>query len=117
MIRIDTSLVSTELLVLDKNCASVSGLTAADFTILEDGQPQTVGHFQLGSNANVPRTIVLIIDYSWSQLPYLKSSIAAAQLLVDKLGPNDRMAIVTDDVELLLDFTDDKQKLKTKLQS
>ncbi len=117
VVRIDTSLVSTELLVLDKNGASVSGLTAADFTIVEDGQPQTVGHFQLGSNANVPRTIVLIIDYSGSQVPYLKSSIAAAQLLVDKLGPNDRMAIVTDDVELLLDFTDDKQKLKTKLQS
>lgn len=64
VIRIDTSLVSTELLVLDKNGANVSGLTAADFTILEDGQPQTVGHFQLGSNANVPRTIVLIkIDF------------------------------------------------------
>lgn len=52
---------------------------------------------------NVPRTIVLIIDYSGSQLPFIKNSVAAAKVLVDKLGPKDLMAIVTDDVELLLD--------------
>ena len=117
VIRIETSLVSSELLVLDKQGNHVPGLTADDFMIREDGRSETVGHFQLGSNANIPRTIVLIIDYSGSQLPYLRSSLTAAQLLVDKLGPNDRMAIVTDDVELLLDFTNDKTKLKTKLES
>src|SRR5262245_42524884 len=35
--------------------------------------------------------------------------------MVDKLGPDDVMAIVTDDVELLVDFTNDKQKLKKNL--
>jgi VWFA-related protein len=117
VIRIDTSLVSCELLVLDSRGNHVAGLTKDDFIIREESQPETVGHFLLGSNANVPRTIVLVIDYSGSQLPYLRSSISAAQLLVDKLGPNDRMAIVTDDVELLIDFTGDKKKLKEKLES
>jgi len=115
IIRIDTSLVSCELLVVDREGKSVAGLTAADFTIAEDNTSQTVGHFLTGDNLSVPRTIVLIFDYSGSQLPYLKNSVNAAKVLVDKLGPNDMMAIVTDDVELLQDFTSDKKKLKGKL--
>ncbi|MDX6712637.1 MAG: hypothetical protein QOH96_3653, partial [Blastocatellia bacterium] len=34
-----------------------------------------------------------------------------------KLGPLDRMAIVTDDIELLVDFTNDKGNLKKRLDS
>lgn len=117
VIRIDTSLVSSELLVVDERGNSVPGLTAEDFSVIEDGAPQTVGHFLKGDNANVPRTIVLIIDYSGSQQPYLKNSVNAAKVLVDKLGPKDLMAIVTDDVELIIDFTADKKKLKNKLDS
>ena len=115
VIRIDTSLVSCELLVVDRQGKSVAGLTAADFSITEDDAPQTVGHFLTGDNVNIPRTIVLIIDYSGSQLPYLKNSVNAAKVLVDKLGPKDLMAIVTDDVEMIQDFTADKKKLKGKL--
>ena len=37
--------------------------------------------------------------------------------MVDKLAPLDLMAIVTDDVDLLIDFTNDKNKLKKKLES
>jgi len=117
VIRIDTSLVTCELLVLDQHGKNVAGLTANDFSIAEDNTSQTVGHFLLGDNINVPRTIVLIIDYSGSQLPYLENSVAAAKVLVDKLGPKDLMAIVTDDVELIQDFTTDKKKLKKKLDS
>lgn len=115
VIRIETSLVSCDLLVLDQKGNVVPGLTAADFSINEDDTPQTVGHFFTGDNVNIPRTIVLIFDYSGSQLPFLKNSVSAAKVLVDKLGPNDVMAIVTDDVELFQDFTTDKKKLKGKL--
>ena len=61
VIRIDTSLVSSDLLVLDRKGNSVAGLTAADFVIAEDGVPQSVGHFFNGDNVNVPRTIVLLM--------------------------------------------------------
>jgi len=115
VITIDTSLVSCELLVLDKQGNAVTGLTANDFFVAEDDTPQKVEHFFNGDNASVARTIVLIIDYSGSQFPYLNNSVAAAHIMVDKLGPKDRMAIVTDDVELLVDFTDDKKKLKDGL--
>ena len=115
VIRIDTSLVTCELLVLDQRGNSVTGLTADDFSIAEDGASQRVGLFLKGDNVDLPRTIVLIIDYSGSQLPYLKTSVKAAKVLVDKLAPRDQMAIVTDDVELIQDFTADKKKLKRKL--
>jgi len=117
VIRTDISLVSSDLLVLDQKGNTVTGLTAADFVIAEDGVPQTVGHFFNGDNVAVPRTIVLIIDYSGSQLAYLYNSVKAAKVLVDKLGPRDLMAIVTDDVDLLVDFTSDKKQLKDKLDT
>lgn len=117
VITIETSLVVSELLVLDKQGRPVQGLKQSDFLITEEGTPQQVGHFLLGDNRSLPRSIVLIIDYSGSQFPYIQNSVAAAGVLVDKLGPLDRMAIVTDDVELLADFTNDKRELKKKLNT
>ena len=115
VIRIETLLVATDLLVLDRQGHPVKGLVASDFIITEDGKPEQVGHFLLGSNTSVPRSIALIIDYSGSQFPFIQNSVEAAKVLVDKLGPLDRMAIITDDIEMLCDFTNNKAELKKKL--
>jgi len=117
VIRIDTLLVAADLLVLDKQGNPVRGLAANDFSITEDGVPQQVGHFLLGDTNGISRSIVLIIDYSGSQFPYINNSVAAAKVLVDQLKPADQMAIVTDDVQMLIDFTNDKRELKKKLDS
>ena len=101
----------------DRQGRPVRNLSATDFEVSEEGVPQQVGHFVLGNNTSLPRSIVLIIDYSRSQFPYIADSIEAAQGFVDKLGQYDRMAIVTDDVELLVDFTSDKQELRKGLDS
>jgi VWFA-related protein len=103
--------------VLDQKGHAVEGLTQNDFIVTEDGQPQPIGHFSLGDDVSVGRSIVLIFDYSNSLLPYIDMSTSAAKNLVDQLGPQDRMAIVTDDVELLVDFTGDKDKLKATLDA
>ena len=115
VVRIETALVATDLLVLDRQGRPVKGLVATDFIITEDNKPQQVGHFLLGSNTSVPRSIALIIDYSGSQFPYILNSVEAAKVLIDKLGPRDRMAIITDDIEMLSDFTSNKAELKKKL--
>src|SRR5216684_3346847 len=117
VVKVETSLVACDVLVLDPHGQTVQGLTQKDFVLSEDSKPQQVGIFSLGDNATVPRSIVLIIDYSTSQFPFINTSIAAAKMLVDKIAPIDRMAIVTDDVELLQDFTNDKRTLKDKLES
>ncbi len=117
VIRVDTSLIAWDVLVVDKAGNPVQGLQKEDFAIAEEGIPQEVGHFLLGDSQNVGRSIVLIIDYSGSQYRFLRNSVDAAKVLVDQLQPLDKMAIVTDDVELILDFTTDKKKLKSKLES
>jgi VWFA-related protein len=116
VIRVETRLVVADVLVLDSQGRPVAGLTQNDFIVIEDNQPQNIAHFSLGDDRSTERSIVLIIDHSWSQLPYLRTSIQAAETLVDKLGPKDRMAIVTDDVSLLLNFTRDKSKIKKALE-
>ena len=64
---------------------------------------------------SLPRSIALINQYQ--QFPYFKSSIDAAKLLVDKLNPQDKLAIVTVNVKLRMDFTKDKILLKKTLNS
>jgi VWFA-related protein len=116
VVRVDTDLVVSEVLVLDHDGRFIKGLQAKDFVVKEDEQPQEVRSFSLG-DAGVKRSIVLILDYSGSELPYISTSVRAAEMLVDKLNPADRMAVVTDDVKLLVDFTSDKELLKTKLEA
>jgi VWFA-related protein len=115
VVRVETNLVATDLLVLDGRGKPVAGLMASDFIVKEDGVTQQVGHFLLGGNSSLSRSIVLLIDYSSSQFAYIRDSVAAAKILVDSLGRNDRMAIVTDDIDLLVDFTRDKTELKKNL--
>ncbi|HWP43591.1 MAG TPA: VWA domain-containing protein, partial [Blastocatellia bacterium] len=104
--------VALDVLVTDASRSRfITGLGRDDFIVTEDGQPQQVASFTLGDDARRPRSIVLIFDYSGSQVPYLSASIAAARTLISQLAPADEMAIVTDDVELLIDFTRDKELL------
>lgn len=117
VVRIETTLVTSDFLVVDGQGTLVENLKAEDFIVSEDGQPQQIAHSARGDNASVGRSIVLILDYSRSQYPFLRRSINAAKLMVEKLAPLDLMAIVTDDVELLVDFTNDKGKLKAALDS
>jgi VWFA-related protein len=114
---VETSLAVFEILAFDKKGRGVPGLGKSDFIVTEDGAPQEVASLSPGDGSTVPRSVILIIDYSVSQLPFIESSVAAAKALVDRLKPNDRMAIVTDDVALLAPFTRDKLKLKDGLDS
>lgn len=115
IIRVETNLVVTDVLVFDNKGNSIYGLKKEDFIVTEDDQPQEVHTFALGDDPKIPRSIVLIIDYSDSLLAYIERSINAAKLLVDKLRPNDLMAIVTDDVKLTVQFTSDKKELNKEL--
>jgi VWFA-related protein len=117
VVRVDTDMVVCDVLVIDAEGRPIPGLGAKDFVVKEDNQPQQIESFSLGNSDQVPRSIVLIIDYSNSQRPYVITSVDAAKTLVDKLKPRDRMALVTDDVQLLVDFTSDKDALKAQLDA
>ena len=115
-IHVDTDLVISDILVQDQYGNAVKGLAPEDFEISESGSSQTIDVFAHG-DSSIPRSIVLVIDHSLSQLRYIDLSIASAKLLVDSMRPNDRMAIVSDDVELISDLTSNKEQLKSALES
>ncbi len=117
VVRVETDLVAFDVQVRDRQGRVITGLTQNDFIVTDNGEPQTIGHFSLGSDLTVARSIVLIIDYSGSLRQYLNQSIDAAEVLISQLGPKDKMAIVTDDVKLLSDFTGDRIVLTKTLES
>lgn len=45
VVKITTKLVQLDLIVVDKDGQQVRNLTAADFTVLEDGKPQKISNF------------------------------------------------------------------------
>lgn len=114
-LRVETQLAVFDLLVVDRYGRIISGLTKEDFVVTEDNVTQQLSTFATGEAAAIPRSIVLVLDFSGSQSPFLQTSISAAKTLVDQLRPNDKMAIVTDNIELLVDFTKNKSSLKEGL--
>ncbi len=118
VIKVETNLVVLDLFVTDQNkLRAVTGLGKDDFVVTEDAVTQQISMFSVGANPSLPRSIVLIIDFSSSLSRYLEKSVEAAKILVNRLGPKDEMAIVNDEVELMVGFTGDKKRLKSALDS
>lgn len=117
-IRLNTLYVVLPVTVTDRATSRfVEGLGKDDFIIVEDGRTQQVATLATGDDASLPRSIILVMDSSGSQTAYLEASIAAARTLVSELAPSDQMAVVTDTIELLTDFTSDKARLAAQLES
>jgi VWFA-related protein len=115
-IKLKTLLVTFDVLVTDASHTRViEGLGKDDFVVTEDDQPQYVATFALGSDANAARSIILLIDWSRSQQPFIETSIRAAKVLIEQLKPADEMAVITDDIDLVCDYTHDKAKLAAAL--
>jgi VWFA-related protein len=58
VIRLETELVQIDLVVADKAGKLVSDLKREDFQVIEDGKPQTVTHFAMGSSSQPASWIV-----------------------------------------------------------
>ena len=113
-ILVETDLVLNDILVFDKKGVSISGLTQSDFKVYEDGEEQQIAMFSKGAD-DLPVSLILLIDHSLSQINHIARSTEAAKVLIDTIKPHYKMAIITDDINLLADFTDDKALLKQRL--
>jgi VWFA-related protein len=116
-VRIETNLVINDVLVINEKGNAILGLGQSDFIITEDGEPQKIELFSFGENAALPRSIVLIYrSVSPTKFKWIRDSLETTKVLVDKLATQDKMAIVTPDLKLILDFTQDKVLLKKTLE-
>jgi Ca-activated chloride channel family protein len=77
--RTQIDLVSLTVTVTDRTGASVRDLHAEDFTVREDGTPQTLAYFSAGGDeSNVPLHLGLLFDTSESMAQNLPFSRTAA---------------------------------------
>jgi VWFA-related protein len=114
-IKVETLMAVFDFLVIDRSGKPVENLGREEFIVTEDGIRQDVALFSKGNDIKNPRSIILIIEWS-NTAHYVEKSLVAAQTFIDRLGPQDEMAIVTSDVKLVCDFTSDKESLKAALQ-
>ncbi len=114
-IKIDTRLVSVPVIVSDRNGRYVPNLTAADFTVFQDGVPQSIEFF---GATEEPLTIALLIDTSQSTRPVLDDIKDSARSLIKLLLPHDRAMIVSFDYDthVLNPLTSDQEQLKNAIK-
>ena len=110
--------------VRDKKGALVTDLTAADFSLAEDGRPQTIKSFS--HESDLPFLVGLLVDTSQSISGALDAERKAAEKFVEQMLPadpkngkqGDKAFLIHFDreVELLQDITNSRGKLDKELE-
>lgn len=86
------NLVEVYASVLDANGQPVRGLTAGDFEVLEDGQPQKISAFTAG---DFPLTVALALDGSFSMAGKPLAIVkGAGRAFLNALRPEDDAVII-----------------------
>jgi VWFA-related protein len=125
VVRIETQLVSVPAVVTDRTGRPLTGLSAADFQIFEDGRPQKIANF---STTEAPFEVALLLDTSGSTREDVGLIRAAARAFVEALRPGDRVAILAFNtkkegsdslatVEMKSPLTDDRDLLQDAVES
>ena len=107
-IRVESRLVNVALNVVDEHGAPVSGLTASDFILAEDGKPQRIAVFE--KESSTPLSIVLALDASESVFSDRNLEREAAKgFLKGLVRPQDRVELMafSDSVDEVVSFTND----------
>jgi len=94
----------------------VRDLVEADFRIFENGRPQQIAMF---SGDHIPTAVSLLLDTSASMQPNLAATQAAADAIVDRLGPKDTGQVVAfnSTVDVRQDFTSDHVLLRRAIDT
>ncbi len=115
-VRVETSLVSIPVTVLDRQGKFVPGLRKGDFRIFEDEVEQEIEWF---AAVEVPFHLVLLIDTSRSTVFRLEEIQQAAIDFVDQLRPQDRVMVISfdDAVNVDSEFTSDRRQLRQAIRN
>jgi VWFA-related protein len=113
----DVRVVNLFATVRDAQGHVVGNLTKDDFSLEEDGRPQTIRYFS--REAGLPLTIGLLVDTSISQKRLLaEERTASLRFLMQVLRPEQDRAFVIHfdrEVELLVDLTSSRERLDAAL--
>jgi VWFA-related protein len=106
VVRVDTTLVTVPVSVLDRQGRFVPNLRREDFSVLENGIEQSIAYFE---PAEKPFTVALLLDTSPSTQFHISEIKEAAIAFAKQLRPQDRVLIISfsDEVLLLTEATND----------
>lgn len=111
IVRIETTLVSIPVSVMDRDGKFIPNLRKENFRIWEDGIEQQVAYF---ASTEKPFTVALVIDTSGSTKTRLQEIQDAAIAFIGQLRPDDRVMIVSfnDRIRVLAEPTSDRYLLR-----
>lgn len=115
VVRVNTSLVTVPVSVLDRQGRFIPNLQREDFRVFENGVEQSIAYFE---PAEKPFTVALLLDTSASTHFHLGEIKDAAIAFAKQLRPQDRVLIVSfnDEVLLLTEVTNDLNIIETVIE-
>ncbi len=115
IVRVDTTLVSIPVSVMDRDGKYIPNLTKDDFRVWEDGTEQKVAYF---ASTEKPFTVALLIDTSGSTINKLGEIQDAAIAFVGQLRPDDHVMVVSfsDKIRILAQPTSDRNTLRNAIR-
>lgn len=137
--RTGVDVVRLDVSVLDSKRRPVRNLTAADFTVLEEGEPRSILAFSaidvpdgpahavawlrdVGSDVvtnrlDTRRIIAIVMDDCYTNIADGQLARTLARRVVDRLGPNDLAGVVFTFMGRAQNFTTDHRQLITAIDS
>jgi Ca-activated chloride channel family protein len=114
----EVRLVLLPAVVTNRKGRLVRGLTAGDFTLLEDYVPQEIRYFS--TEATEPIAIVFLLDISGSmrQVGKLDEAKQAIRIFIDGLAPGDLFGLICfadDQVAWITELTADRERFLARL--
>src|SRR5688572_4094610 len=115
VIRVNTTLVTLPVSVMDRDGKYVPNLRKEDFRLWEDGIEQNVAFF---SSVDKPFSVVLMLDTSGSTRTRLDEIQEAAITFVNQLRPDDQVMVVSfdDQIRVLNEFTSNRNVLRDAIR-
>ena len=114
VVRVDTTLVSIPVSVMDRDGKYIPNLRKEDFRIWEDGVEQQVAYF---ASTEKPFTVALVLDTSGSVRFRMEEIQDAAIAFVNQLRADDKVMVATfDDHIRVFPATNDRARLRDEIQ-
>jgi VWFA-related protein len=117
-VRSEVDLLSVAVRVTDRKDNEIHGLTANQFALYEDGQPQKITFFEAGSE---PVSLGILLDVSGSMgaTRELDQAKDALSHVISTMRPKDEMLYLRFhlEVEKVLDFTSDAHRVLSAISA
>lgn len=115
VVKVETTLVSIPVSVMDRDGKFIPNLSQNDFRVWEDGVEQRVAYF---ASTEKPFTVALMIDTSGSTRFKLEEIQDAAITFIEQLRADDRVMVISfsDKIRVLSQPTNDRNQLRSAIR-